>query len=366
MNNKSNNQTPPCPHYNLCGGCSLQHLGTEEYYSFKQDILIKTIVSLGLDPSIVKSIISVGERQRRRAELKISVHKKRVQIGFFGAKSHDVFDLEVCLVSDDRLVKIIPYLRECLNSLKKPGAIKAISLTVLDNGIDATIIGHRPLHLTDKEVLINFAKKHDFVRLNEKEGDSYSVIYGNATVKFDKYEVELPSGAFLQATEAGQMAIIKLVTQYLQHCDKVADLYSGCGTYSFSLTESAKYISAFEGSGDMVNAMHNAIIHYGLEHRMNTNVRNLYKHPIDSEKLSHFDGVVINPPRTGALSQIKQIAQSEIENIVIVSCNPATFKRDAQWLLNCGYTITEATAIDQFYWTNHLEVVACFVRKQTL
>ncbi len=363
MNNTSKNHTPPCPHYNVCGGCSLQHMSTEEYYDFKQTILTKTIASLGLAPSIVGPIIPIGEHGRRRAEFKVSVHKGVVRIGFFGAKSHNVFDLDVCLVSDDRLVKLVPNLRKCLQSLKKPGAVKAISLAVLDNGLDATIILHAPLHSADKDILINFAQEHGFARFNEKEGDNQSLIYGDATVAFGKYEVKLPAGAFLQATKTGQVAITTLVTQYLQHCEKVADLYSGCGTYSFSMVESVRYISAFEGSEDMVAAMHNAILHYGLEDRMSVRVRDLYKHPLDSKALRHFDGVVINPPRNGALPQIKQIAKSEIDRVVVVSCNPVTFKRDAEWLLNHGYTVVEATAIDQFYWSHHLEVVALFVQK---
>ncbi len=364
MNNTSRNHLPPCPHYSVCGGCSLQHLGIETYYDYKQNILTKTIASLGLPVSIIRPIIPIGEHSRRRAEFKVSVQKGVVRIGFFGAKSHDVFDLDVCLVTDDRLIEIIPNLKKCLQSLKKPGAIKAISLTILDSGLDATIIRHTPLNSGDKDILIRFAQENGFIRLNEKEGDNCrSLTQSDAVVTFGEYEVKLPSGAFLQATEAGQIAITELVAQYLQHCDKVADLYSGCGTYSFPMVESVQYISAFEGAGDMVAAMHNAITHYNLEGRMSVSVRDLYKTPLGSKALSHFDGVVINPPRNGALPQIKQIAKSKIEHVVMVSCNPATFKRDAEWLLDYDYKLVEATAIDQFYWNHHLEVVALFVRK---
>jgi 23S rRNA (uracil1939-C5)-methyltransferase len=344
----------------------LQHLGVQSYYNHKQSILVKTIALLGGDPSVVRPIISVGEHSRRRVEFKVAVSKGVVRLGFFGAKSHDVFDLDVCLVGDKRLIALVPDLKACLQSLKKPSSIKAVALTALDNGFYASITCSKPLSPADREKLICYAKNHNFIRLNEQEGNDNAVPYllyanGDAVVTLGKYDVKFPAGAFLQATEAGQAAITTLVTASLHQCEHVADLYSGCGTYSFPLIETVRNISAFEGSEDMVSAMHNAITHYGLEGKICVSVRDLFKHPLNNQALSHFDGVVINPPRNGALPQIKHIATSKIPNVVIVSCNPATFKRDAQWLLDSGYRITSATAIDQFYWTNHLEIVASFV-----
>lgn len=360
-------QTPPCPHYDECGGCSLQHLDEQTYYSFKQNILQKAITSLGVDTAVAQPIIPVGRYSRRRAEIKVSVRKKMVQLGFYGAKSHDVFDLNVCLVCDDKITALIPQLKAGLQSLKKPGAIKAIALTVLDNGLDAIIIRQVPLHPSDKDSLVSFFQQQGIIRLGEKDADDYSPVYPLYTlddplVTFGKYSVKLPAGAFLQATETGQREITQLVTRYLKPCKKVADLYSGCGTYSFQLIENVPYVSAFEGSEDMVSAMHNAIKQHHLDSRMSATVRDIFKHPLDTETLNHFDGIVINPPRNGASPQIKQIGKSTVGTVVMVSCNPVTFARDAKHLLDCGYRMAEATAIDQFYWNKHLEIVALFVR----
>ncbi len=114
----------------------------------------------------------------------------------------------------------------------------------------------------------------------------------------------------------------------------------------------------------MAAAMNNACVANNLDERIETTVRDLFADPLSAEELSHFDGIVINPPRNGALPQVKAIAESGVRKVVMVSCDPATFKRDAKVLLEAGYALTLAVPIDQFYWSRHLELVAVFERKE--
>ena len=227
----------------------------------------------------------------------------------------------------------------------------------------------------DKETLIAFAEASPLVRLTIQvqpkrvsrrvpQAEDPVTLYDTdqATITFADVEVMLPPGAFLQATRAGQEAITAQVVKHLQHRDMIADLYSGCGTYSFPLIQHANRVSAYEGVSEMAAAMNNACVRHGLDERMQTTVRDLFSDPLSAEELNAFDGVVINPPRNGALPQVKQIGKSKIRQVVMVSCDPSTFKRDASALLAAGYTLTEVTPIDQFTWSHHLEVVAAFHR----
>lgn len=370
-------QLPPCRHFGTCGGCSLQHLNSTTYTRFKQNILAHIITELGVAPSVITPMVEVGEKSRRRAEFKIAVNKGVVSLGFYAPKSHDIIALTECPVSDDRLTALLPPLKNCLQSLKKPGMLKAISVTALDSGLDAIIIVRSPLSDSDREKLVSFAKAHNVARLNEHiqthelshtspSAEHSTCLYDgeNSAIALGGVQVLLPVGAFLQATHKGQTAITQLVTEHLAGCERIADLYAGCGTYSFELVKHTASVTAYEGTEDMVQAMHNAIIRNNLEGRMTAYTRDLFTRPLNKEELNRFDGVVINPPRNGALPQIKHLITSAARTIVMVSCNPATFKRDAQCLIKGGYRLTRATAIDQFYWSGHLELVACFQRQK--
>lgn len=353
-----------CKHYEVCGGCSLQHLTAEEYQHHKNEILAKIIRQWELDESVIQPLIMVGKHSRRRAEFKVRRNKKRIEIGFFEAKTHRLFDLEECPVSQPALVETIPAFKACLATLKKSGFIKALNITLLDNGLDVIISTLSPLPSTDREVLAEFAKEMHLCRFVE-QGEGYQFpLYNaaNASVSFANVEISLPIGAFLQASKAGEVAITKRVVKHLNNCERIIDLYAGCGTYSFPLKQSAKTVTAYEGSQEMVAVMHNAIQRNQLEQSMSANLRDLYVNPITATELNPYDGAVINPPRNGALPQVKELTKSNINKLVMVSCNPNTFKRDAAHLLKNGFSLTEATPIDQFYWTNHLEVVGVFER----
>lgn len=354
----------PCQHFEQCGGCTQQHLDESSYHHFKYEIVRHLVGRLGLQENVIADMIHVGPKSRRRAEFKIAVNKGLVSVGFFAAKSHDVVDISMCPVTEPELFALISPLRDTISKLKKPGNIKSLSVTLLDDGIDSIISVKSPLMPTDKESLAAFASATPIVRLMEKVEDqeTYHRIYEEApaTIAFSGVDVKLPVASFLQPTKAGQLAITKLVLEYLKSAKRVVDLYSGCGTYSFPLAKQGSRISAYEGAEEMIMAMQNAIRQHDLEQQMHAMTRDLYRKPLTAKELETFDGAVINPPRNGALPQAKQLAASKIPNIVMASCNPNTFERDAKALLEAGYKLESLTPVDQFYWTEHLEVVGKF------
>lgn len=166
----------------------------------------------------------------------------------------------------------------------------------------------------------------------------------------------------MQATSPSQDKLIEFVVENLKNSKKVADLYAGCGTFSFPLVKTAKYIGAYEGSEAMVSAIYSASTKNGLDNKINATERDLFKKPLSEKELNNFDAVVINPPRNGALPQIKNISKSNINKVVMVSCNPETFKRDSKNLLQNSFKISSLQPVDQFLYSQHMEIAACFVR----
>ena len=149
----------------------------------------------------------------------------------------------------------------------------------------------------------------------------------------------------------------------LKGCQKVADLFCGSGTLSLPLlmTEHPpKTIAGFDHGGTSLQAMLNAAKQAGYHHNVHINERNLFKDPVMPSELEGFDAAIIDPPRAGALAQIEQIIDSDIPKIMMVSCNPISFARDAKILEDNDYTFKWIRMIDQFRLTSHIELVAYF------
>lgn len=356
--------TPACIHFEKCGSCSLQHLPEDEYYLQKTDVIAKISERLGGNAKL-HDIVKVGQRQRRRADFKIAVNKGKISLGFCEEKSNRVIDIEMCLVVEDEIFAMSQKLKQLLQSLKKPGNIDSISITYLSGEFDIILSLKAKGKAADAEKIIHFAQANSIARLCEKiEDEELKVLHLKTPPKvfFASSELELPAGAFLQATAAGQSAITDFILQHTKPSKNVVDLYSGCGTYSFPMAELGKEVSAYEGDYEMVMALNSAARSNGMEKNLNGQSRDLYKKPLRANELEFFDTIIINPPRNGALPQAKEIAKSGVKNVVMVSCNPQTFERDAEYLLKAGYILENIMPIDQFYWSNHLELVANFVK----
>jgi 23S rRNA (uracil1939-C5)-methyltransferase len=296
------------------------------------------------------------------------VQKGEVRLGFTEEKSHTVIDIHTCPVLEPALMEVLPALLRQIASMKKPSLISAVHLTALDAGLDMILQPRTPLSNTDKTAWRQWAEMRHIVRLAEQtEVHPPHILHDTeqACVMFADVSVALPVGAFLQASHAGEAALVEKILQGLHGCTHVADLYAGCGTYSFPLARNGMRVAAFEGSQEMIAAAHNAALAHGLDTYLSATVRDLFTHPLHASELVSYDSIVINPPRNGALPQVQEIAKSAVPTVVYVSCNPATFARDAGHLLAHGYRMTHITGIDQFTWSRHLELVAVFARMQT-
>jgi 23S rRNA (uracil1939-C5)-methyltransferase len=174
-------------------------------------------------------------------------------------------------------------------------------------------------------------------------------------------KVMLPPGSFLQATAAGEEALATLVGEHGRRAKHVADLFCGVGPFALRLAEKSR-TSAFDSDAGAVTALQKAATSTSGLKPVKAETRDLFRRPLMLQELRDYDAVVFDPPRQGAQAQVRQLALSKIPVVVAVSCNVATFARDARMLIDGGYKIEGVTPVDQFRHTPHVELVARFKR----
>jgi 23S rRNA (uracil1939-C5)-methyltransferase len=172
--------------------------------------------------------------------------------------------------------------------------------------------------------------------------------------------VKLPPQAFLQSTREGEAVLQDLVLKTVGKAKAVADLFSGVGTFALPLARKAK-VHAVEQDAPALAALAQASKSAGLK-PVTTEARDLFKLPLTPAELDAFDAVVLNPPRAGAQAQAGMLARSRVQAVAYVSCDAASFARDAALLIAGGYKIGPITPVDQFLWSSHIELVAGFKR----
>ena len=174
-------------------------------------------------------------------------------------------------------------------------------------------------------------------------------------------QLALPPGSFLQATVAGEEALAARVAAHCQRARHVADLFCGIGPFALRLAAKAR-VSAFDSDAGAVAALQKAATATAGLKPVKAEARDLFRRPLMPQELRDYDAVVFDPPRQGAQAQVRQLAASRIPTVVAVSCNVATFARDARILIDGGYRIESVAPIDQFRHTPHVELVARFTR----
>jgi 23S rRNA (uracil1939-C5)-methyltransferase len=344
---------PPCRHFPECGGCQLQHADDEAYRGYLKSRVEMALAQHELSTEIREPHLS-PPRSRRRATLRALKVGQGAVIGFNAAKSHQVIDMRECHILRPELFALVAPLREVLGGLLKPKRTAEVQLTLVDQGADVLLKGVESEGLRAMEALTDFATGNLLARLSVDQGLGPETTYEPqpATVTLSGIPVAFPTGSFLQATEDGEKALVECAREAIGSSSNMADLFAGLGT--FALAMRAAY--AAEASRDAAAALKRAAPSMNVEHR------DLYRRPLDANDLSRFDGVVLDPPRAGAAEQVAQLASSTVQRIAYVSCNPATFARDARTLVDGGYRVNWVRPVGQFRWSTHVEVAACFTR----
>lgn len=346
-----------CPVYDTCGGCNLLHLKEDTYRDFKMDIMANAIKKSGYKLDNIE-LVTMGFNSRRRATFQV----KNNRLGFFEKNSNNIVEVNACPLISDKINSIIPSLKEI--SKKLPAT--EISVTTHENGLEVVFGLKRDLNFNESNSLREFAEKDkNIIIVSYKIDESEPFLFiqkANPVLTFGNgIKIELIPNIFLQATLEGQRAITDIVVNSLKNSKNILDLYCGIGTYTFPLSTYAN-IHSIEGSASMIDNLRNNVKSNNLNGKVIGECRNLVSSPLLKNELGRYDGIVINPPRNGAKAQCMHIAKSNVKNVVMVSCNPQTFAIDANELRMGGYQLTSLTGIDQFYKTQHLEVVGTFVK----
>ncbi len=347
-------QAPPCRHFPTCGGCQLQHLTDAAYADYCTSRIVGALSQHGLTTTLREPHLS-PPRTRRRASLKAQRAGGRVLIGFNAAASHSIVDLTECHVLAPQLFALVAPLRKVFATMLAPKRGGEIQLTLADQGVDVALKGVEVVGLDAVEALTAFCERHQLARLTIDEGYGPEPRFEPrpVTITLSGTPVGMPSGAFLQATADGEAALVGAVREAVGKTRRPIDLFAGLGTFALAI---GGQVSAAEAARDAMLALELAAPLLRAEHR------DLYRRPYDAAELAAFDAVVLDPPRSGALEQIKQLAASSVPRIAYVSCNPATFARDALLLVAGGYKLDWVKPVGQFRWSTHVELAASFAR----
>jgi len=345
-------QEPPCRHYPECGGCQLQHADDVTYQGYLVSRVETALAQHELTTDIRQPHLS-PPNSRRRATLRGLRAGQGAVVGFNQEKSVRIIDMRECHILHPALFALVAPVRQLVSRLLKPKRTAEVQMTLVDQGPDVLLKGVDPDGLEAIEALTSFASGQGLARLSVDRGLGPETLFEPqvTTVSLSGVPIAFPTGGFLQATADGERTLIECVSESAAG-ERIGDLFSGLGTFAIAL--GASY--AAEASRDAAAALKRAAPAMVIDHR------DLYRRPLAPGELSRFDAIVLDPPRAGAAEQVAALAVSTVQRIAYVSCNPATFSRDAKTLVDGGYRLEWVKPVGQFRWSTHVELAACFSR----
>lgn len=352
---------PVCRHVPECGGCQLQHVTDSAYCAFVSDRIVRALAHAGVDVGWMAPVALSPPRTRRRASLRAVRKGGALTLGFNAEGSHRIVDIEQCEVLEPELFGLVAPLRVLLRKALGEGQGAGVTLTASDTGIDVLLANVAAETVVQIERLTAFAAAHDLARLSVEGAHGVEIVTQARmpVLAMGGIPVGLPPAPFLQATRAGEAALVTAVGQAVGGAARVADLFCGLGTFALPLSARAKVV-AVDAAGAAVTALEAATRQF--QRGVETEHRDLFRRPLVAAELDKFDAVVFDPPRAGAEAQSLMLAASKVPVVVAVSCNPSTFARDAAILVKSGYQLAQLWPVAQFRWSTHVELVAEFRR----
>ncbi len=353
--------SPSCRHFGpqgqSCGGCSLQHMETTAYEAWKRRLVVDALASRGIETEVA-DLVPCRPGSRRRAVFSARKTRQGVLFGFNRAASHTIIEVGSCPVLSHGIESRLDALGAIASTLATD--TRPFRLNVLETraGLDVTA---QQLRLPERRrrAAVDLALQSDLARLSVD--DEILIEPRKPVLEFSGVPVSPPPGAFVQASREAQATMTELAAGHLQGGKKCADLFSGCGAFTLHLAPYAA-AHAVESEAASLAALDSAARHQTGLKPVTTERRDLFRRPLQAAELKPFDSVVFDPPRAGAEAQSQALAQSSVERVVAVSCNPATLARDLRVLIDGGFRLTSVTPIDQFLWSAHVEAVALLER----
>ena len=319
-----------CPYFTKCGGCVWQDLSQADYVAKKELFIRRAFQDAGLDEIPLKPVILLPTGIRRRACFAFY----QGHFGFNEAKSHKIIEIDSCPLLLPEINALISDLRTLVQKL---GGAGDCFILKTEAGIDIHIKDGKGMpDLKRLEVLGILAQNEQVVR----------VMYNDNPI-FEKLPSPYQADTFLQPSLEGEKTLVDLVLKNVSEAKSVVDLFCGYGTFTRPLSKAGLSVMGYDSDSRSVSTLGEM-----------GKVRDLFRNPLTPEELAEFDLVVLDPPRAGAKEQVLQLAETQIPRIVMVSCAPKTGARDIKILLDAGWNLTEITPVDQFTYSNHIEIVA--------
>lgn len=351
---------PPCRHFSTCGGCQLQHADESALARFVTERVVHAAEGQGIIAETVAPAHLSPPQARRRATLHAQRHGKAVLLGFHEARSHQIVDIGECPILRRELSALVAPLRKML-ALWSGKFAADIELVLVDQGVVCGIKGIRAGGLAQTEAMLDFARDNALARLTVDDGFGPETVWEPqpATITLGGVPVGFPAGAFLQATDDGEAALVAAAQEWLAGVTPIADLFSGLGTFALALAGPQKVLAA-EAARDAHLACQQAARRSGKP--VFPQHRDLFRNPLLADEIGKFGAILLDPPRAGAREQVEQIAQSTVSRVVYISCNPASWAKDAKRLVEGGFVLQEVRPVGQFRWSTHVELASLFVR----
>ncbi len=353
---------PPCPHFQLCGGCQLQHLDDEVLKTFIRDRIVHALTAQDIELPEFMPVHVSPSHSRRRVAVRSAWAGKQFQLGFSSEKSHRIVDLKQCDIMSPELFALLQPLRAFLAPRIGPKRNVEIKLALVDQGVDMLIENWTPEGLETHEAMTEFATANGLARLSVDDGYGPTTYWEPepVTVMLGGIAVSYPPYGFLQATTDGEQALALAVQDIVSEAKLVADLFSGLGTFAFGVANGRKVYAA-EAERAALLAMKAAAGKKELQ--LFAEHRDLFRRPLTLTELNRFAAVILDPPRAGAREQVVELAKSDVPKIAYVSCNPSSFARDAKTLIAAGYVLQRIWPVGQFRWSTHVELAGEFARQ---
>jgi len=366
---------PRCPQFGVCGGCSLQHLAPQEQLRFKEDVLRGQFQRIGqVEPREWLPPLegaSWGYRRRARLAVRWVAKKGGTLVGFRERHSAFVAAVDECAVLDPRVGTRLRELGELIDGLSIKTQVPQIEVSMGDDQVALAFRNLAPFSAADRERLIGFGQAHGF-QIYQQPGNESTIerlwpAEAELTFRIPEFDVEL---AFLPTdfTQVNAGINQRMVARALALLEpgpqeRVLDLFCGLGNFTLPLARRAGYVVGVEGEAGLVERARGNARRNGLDN-VEFHVANLAG---EVEALpwmrQSYDKILLDPPRSGAMELIPQIARLKAPRIVYISCNPATLARDAGLLVHDhGYRIGAAGVMDMFPHTAHVESIAVFER----
>jgi 23S rRNA (uracil1939-C5)-methyltransferase len=351
----------PCRHFGVCGGCAAQHMSERLYAEWKRDAVVAALRRRGLQPDVAP-LRRVPLGTRRRAVLTARRVGGRILLGYHRRRSQELVNIEHCPVLLPDIVAKLSALRAVAAALAPPEVRLTVLATPAGLDIAAETGGHRPRRRLGRDTVAGLgriAMEHALARVTVN-GET-AIERARPVLRMGEADVAVPPAAFVQAVRSSEEVMQELVVAALGKTKRVADLFCGVGTFTFALARRARVL-ALESDTEAVAALAAAARHTQGLKPIGVRVRDLFREPLSARELDAFDAVVFDPPRAGARRQAQELARSDVDTVIAVSCDPGTLARDLQILTQGGFAIESVTPIDQFVFSAHVEIVAVLRR----